>query len=309
MRLAMNKRRQKHVDERILSVFRNLCRNSIRRHIAQRVVAEYAKANDIKVSEAVVSNMTKRFELKYAIRSKALGRMQRVDDLCKISGSDGVAIERDIIAAARYLAVTNAILHENPVTVSPEEVKRRLSRIEMYNIRVRATNDLVFAKATNIWRKVVAGEITFEDAARKHSEDIYIAQGSEWGSFSKDLLGDETELLTLLPKMKIGDITPPIQSDAGLAIIRYDSKDPRDIYTFSRVFFRLAEPFCEETRLEAESEIRQGREVQEIKRVLKNFENKLEIQYPSGTNLFSRAGENFKITPEDLGISQIPNVK
>ena len=136
--------------------------------------------------------------------------------------------------------------------------------------------------------------MAFEDAASKYSEDEYIENGCEWGCFTLDQLQGESGVLALLPTIKPGDITPPIESDQGLAILRKDEDDNDKTYSFSRVFFRLPYFYEEETPDQARAALHEQKCAGLVQSTIKENIEKLKIEYPDGTNLV------WKITPQDL---------
>ena len=137
---------------------------------------------------------------------------------------------------------------------------------------------------------------TFEDAAKAYSEDAYLAYGYEWGLFTREQLSDEAEVLKLLPTLKVGDVTPPVESDGGLAILRMDASDDPDNVAFSRVFFRLPMFYTQETPAEARTALKEELSRELISETLKDVASKLKIEYPDGTNVFSSAA----LTPAEF---------
>lgn len=142
-----------------------------------------------------------------------------------------------------------------PSNVTDEEVNEMFGKIALMNEAVAATNALVYAKATNVWQRLERGDMTFAEAAEDYTEaEDEAAAAGEWGTFSmRDLetLGDEQALIDRLPKMKAGDITEPIESDNGLAILMLVAVHNEQVgrgqgevamYQLSRVFFRLPLP-------------------------------------------------------------------
>ena len=211
-------------------------------------------------------------------------------------GTNAFRVDAEIRDRVDYATVTNAILAANPVVVTEPMVQKRLKEIADYNARAEATNAVVFARATNVWQKIVGKEITFEDAAKAYSEDAYLAYGYEWGLFTREQLSDEAEVLKLLPTLKVGDVTPPVESDGGLAILRMDASDDPDNVAFSRVFFRLPMFYTQETPAEARTVLKEELSRELISETLKDVASKLKIEYPDGTNVFSSAA----LTPTEF---------
>ena len=193
-----------------------------------------------------------------------------------------------------YEVMTNDVIHSATIVITDEMVNERQGQIKRANERAAATNACVFAKATNVWQKIVSAELTFEDAASKYSEDEYIKEGCDWGCFTRDQLEGEEGVLALLPTIKTGDITPPIESDGGLAILRKDEDDNPKTFSFSRVFFRLPYFYDEETSEQARAALHEQKTTELIRATMKKNIDKLKVEYPNGTNMV------WKLTSQDF---------
>ena len=101
-------------------------------------------------------------------------------------------------------------------------------------------------------------------------------------------------MLALLPTLKTGDITPPVESDGGLAILRKDEDDNDKTFSFSRVFFKLPYFFDVETTAEMRKALQAEKTSQLVQDTIKSYIGKLKIEYPDGTNLI------WKLTARDF---------
>lgn len=292
--LNMNKSRKTKIRRREVEAVENYCKTAVTRAIATSAVAKYIDDRNLSVPESAVKLETKNFELRFGAMSNKLRRRHNVNDLKYMLKEDAFRLDRMILETARYDVMTNDIAQSADVVITDDMVANRLEKIRIMNKNAEATNVCIFAKATNVWQKIVSGELSFEDAAGKFSEDEYINEGCDWGTFTLDQLEGEDKVLALLPTIKTGDITPPIESDGGLAILRKDEDDNNKTYSFSRVFFRLPYFFYEETPAEARDALREEKIVELIKTTMKEYVDKLKIEYPDGTNL------NWKVTAQDL---------
>ena len=256
MTLYMNKSRTTKIGPRERRIFARACYQSVARRLNAAAVARYADENALATSSNLVSECVRDFEQKYGVRSKKLKRWHTVDDLKYMLRENAGYVDRRIAEHARHIVVTNHIATAHPVVVTDKMVTERLASITKGNQEAAQTNALIFAQATNVWKKILGGKMTLEAAATKYSQDAYIDEGCEWGTFSLDQIADDPNLLMLLPTLKPCSITPPIESDNGLAIIRLDemSEDKKN-YTFSRIFFQLPMFFDEETPDEARATI------------------------------------------------------
>lgn len=298
--LNMNKMRRTKVGRKDWDYLTRYCADAAEREIGRAAVRRYIRDRGLTPDSNTVARLTRAFERRYGVKSKKLRRWHTVDDLKYMLGKNGFRVDAEIRDRIDYATATNDILKTHPVVVTDGQVRARLQEIADYNVRARATNAVVFAQATNVWRQIADKRISFEDAAKKYSEDAYIADGCEWGLFTRDQLSDETELLKALPSLKVGDVTPPIESDGGLAILRMDESDTPENVALSRVFFRLPMYFTEESPAEARAELMGRLERERISETLKGIAKKLKIDYPDGTNVFSSGGSPVVITPAEF---------
>lgn len=300
MTLRMNKARRMKVSPTDRDFFRTYCKRADQVEISDACYAAYARAHGLTNSVEVIARITKQFEKRYGAYSKKLKRHHTLNDLKYMFGRNASRLDALINSAAMHQTVTNHILSTNPVVITDDMIKDRISEIANANKSREATNAWVYAHATNVWHEIANRKLTFEQAATNYSQDAYLSMGCEWGTFSRESLSDEKALLDLLPTLKRGDITPPIESDCGLAILRIDEIDENGSYTFSRVFFRLPVLFDLETAEQARSYLIKESEQKRIRSELDAVRAKMKIEYPSGTNLFEKGSAPMKITKEDL---------
>ena len=183
-----------------------------------------------------------------ALIVKIFGRKnQRISDLKHTLGSNAHLLTDDIYRSSCLERLKDAIFAVTPYEVTPGMIQVYKDNVSKANEIAAATNALVFAHATNVWNEVKAG-LDFDEAAKKYSEDIYIQDGSGWGEFTAQVLAEEPESFLEISKLKLGEFTPPVESDGGVAIIRRDAENARDEsnrlrYKLSRIFFRLPVSF------------------------------------------------------------------
>lgn len=126
--------------------------------------------------------------------------------------------------------------------ISAEELDQALARLKNYADMVTMTNVLIYAHATNVWRKVCGG-MDFASAARQYSE-AEDCSSCEWGAFPLTAFSSEPQLLHVVETLNIGGYSPPVEGDNGLVIVRLKGIDfsatPKR-YELERIFFRLPE--------------------------------------------------------------------
>lgn len=294
LQLNMNKARRKSVKKREIRALEKYCRAAVSKEISKAAVGRYLQERNLHVSTGTIMNVTRRFENQYGVMSRKLRRRHTVDDLKFMLGKNAYRLDEMILETARFVTMTNDVIKSADFKISDEQIKNRLQFIKAENERISAVARGVFRKATNVWNKITSGELTFEAAASKFSEDEYIKDGCSWGCFTRDQLECEDKVLALLPKLKTGDITPPIESDGGVAILRKDEDDNDRTYTFSRVFFKLPYFYEEETIEQARDYLKKRKCAELIKSAIDENIAKLKIEYPDGTNMV------WKITQQDF---------
>ncbi len=292
--LNMNKARKTKIKKREIRALEKYCRSAVWKEIAKAAVARYVRDRGLEVSQEALRRATRKFELQYGAKSRKLRRMHNLADLKYMLGKDAFRADELIMDTALFEVMTNEVVRNADITITDSMIADRLKQIKLANERASATNDLVFAKATNVWRRITSGELDFEKAAAEFSEDEYISDGCGWGTFTRDQLEGEEAVLSLLPTLKAGDITPPLESDGGVAILRKDEDDSDRTFSFSRVFFRLPY-FCdEETPKEARAALKDLMLHDAIQKAIKDSAAKLKVEYPDGTNIV------WKITAQDF---------
>lgn len=292
--LNMNKARKTKVKKREISAVERYCKSAVSHELAKAAVARYVSERNLSVSTGALQRATRKFERQYGAHSRKLKRRHNLGDLKYMLGKNAGRADEMILEMARYEVMTNDLISSSCIAVTDAMVAQRIQSVKNSNLRATATNEQVFAFATNVWRKITSGELTFEDAAGKYSQDEYINEGCEWGCFTREQLEDDAAVLALLPTLKTGDVTPPVESDGGLAILRKDEDDNPKTFSFSRVFFRLPYFYDEETPDEARRALLKEKETKLVQDTIKDYVGKLKVEYPSGTNLV------WKLTAQDF---------
>ena len=102
--------------------------------------------------------------------------------------------------------------------VTEEEIARRYQEIDNYNRVAQATNDFVYATATNVWNQLCGGA-NFVEMVKKYSQSYDLDDGI-WGTFGyNDLKKQGDDLANAVAALKVGDFTAPTEGDGGLMIL------------------------------------------------------------------------------------------
>lgn len=301
MALNKNKQRRKKMNGTDLGFVRRYCKDVVRQHILEAGIERYAQKNNLTPKQEQIDKSIYQITRQFGVWSKKFHRWHTLDDLKWILGPKAPRLDQEVRMRALYHLVTNHMVVSAKIDVTPQMVSNRLDLIERLNSRAQATNELVYAHASNVWRKVISKKMTFEQAATNYTEDVCFDDfnGCEWGSFGLDQIADDPQVLTLLPTLKEGSITPPVESDNGLAILRLDSKEDK-MYSFSRIFFRLPMFYDSETPAQAAINVRELEIKNCIQKAFADIRGELKIEYPNGTNFFDKACAPFRIVTEDL---------
>lgn len=81
------------------------------------------------------------------------------------------------------------------------------------------------SQALDILKKIVAKEVTFEDAARNFSFCPSKKQGGSLGTFGKGMMVGEFEEICFNDKNKVGDVVGPIKTQFGFHLIKINSRN------------------------------------------------------------------------------------
>lgn len=88
-------------------------------------------------------------------------------------------------------------------------------------------------KANEILTQIKTGDVTFEDAARKHSTCPSKDHGGDLGTFGKGQMVPEFENATF--SMNVGDISEPVKTQFGYHIIKLEAKSDASIPAYNEI--------------------------------------------------------------------------
>lgn len=233
---------------------------AIPHYVQTQVYVKYARGNGI----AVAVGRREQEERKIA---KAYDQISFDALRAHLTPDQFALLEKDLSNDLLVSAAKEAILKDAAISITDKDVKAMQDRLRHLNQVATATNALVYAHATNIWRKIEANHITFSEAVSDYSESDDASADGAWAMAKLSQMTDEPKLAELLRDLHAGDVTPPIEVDNGLCIIKVNSRkrdqpnDIEDTYELCRIYLRLPvmwEPvpvaeLCEEMRKDAEN--------------------------------------------------------
>ena len=202
--------------------------------VANVLLEEFAATNGIAVAENVLTNY-QAMALKHCRGFKSKDWNGLLSEL----GSQAGEFSDLVMTEARRAAVKDWLVAANPTNVTPEFAARKRLELKDFNRRIDATNACIFAHATNVWQKIVAG-MDFGDAAAEYSTlPAEQADRGEWATLDWKQIKPDEELYRWAKKLETGEVSPPIEADGGIMIARIDSKDEEEC-KISRIFFKQA---------------------------------------------------------------------
>lgn len=136
------------------------------------------------------------------------------------------------------------------------------------------------------WKRLCSGE-DWNKVAAECSEDRLVDPANEdfaleWATVDGTGMG-YPELAKVLPSLKEGDFSKPIEIEEGLVIVRATEVE-NGRWTLARMLFRMAEPVEVPSPEEVRSEIAREKAVNAQIELLKQLMAKATITYPLGTN-------------------------
>lgn len=288
LQLRCNKTNRHRANSADLRFARQFRESAQERFVVENALNCYANEHGIKPTEKNLASASKEIVRKFGRKG------HRIPDLKYMLGDDAYRLDRMINNRALYLTIDDTIMSEPKYEVTAQMVDDWKNAVKSRNEMAALTNALIFAHATNVYLQVKAG-LPFEEAAKQFSEDEYIDEGCEWGTFALKDLADEQALFFAVCALKPGEFTQPIESDNGLAIVRRDSTNFVDgagqsNCTLSRIFFRLPLYFEELEDEEIIENYQREEHDRRWKETIEKAKEKLKIEYPHGTNLFAVAG-------------------
>lgn len=291
LRIDLTKRIQGHISQQSEETLRKgLLANGIAKFEQDVIVSRYAKEHGILATEEEIQQT-----LLAMLKTKKTAALDKF--LGNYTESERATLRDLAISDILHEKVQKAIIDAAKITVSDEEVAARRKNIQNYNARMAQTNDLVYLEATNCWRSITSGELTFSDAADKYDQSDDFAQGGcFWGKFSLDFFSasEEQQLRSWLSTAKAGDVSPPLEGDNGLIVVQLEDveanyKDgdvmaPNAYYTLNRIYFKLPLFFPERTDQELLTDLHRIKARKVIQHFMEEQRKKAMFIYHQGTS-------------------------
>ena len=280
-------------DDSLKSLIREqMLANVTNEYVRQVIAADYAKDAGLAAGTGAVARCRLGFSYACGMPNAKWDKLVK-----KFPRSLRGTIEDRVASEALFSTVFAHFVEKNKITVEQEEIDKLYGNYLDYNRQCSTTNSVIWGKASNIWQRVMSGE-DFKELAMRFDEDEYREDNGVWGTFR-----DEPEIWKLISRFRPGWISPPIEADNGLMIMKIDSIEdsggdiasasyvpsPSAEFTISRIFLHLP-LFIEKTDKEqfAQQAIQAKRNV-EFQKFLDGLISRSDIEYPSGVEVFGAA--------------------
>lgn len=125
------------------------------------------------------------------------------------------------------------ILREREATngvseVTEAEIDGQLAKAREFNANADRLNAKSRAKALKFREEVLAGKGDFAALAKKYAQ-VFPEHGEKWGDFEISELPDDWELKKWLASAKPGDISEPLDTPDGLAVVGFVGQYTHDV--------------------------------------------------------------------------------
>lgn len=181
-------------------------------------------------------------------------------DMLAIPGFDRELWETEVQIEAMRAAMKEHWLAKFPPVVPADFADGVIAKILARNAELAVTNQVQYAKATNVWQKIVAGA-DFVAVAKAETElREEVEDDCEWAVLDDRFLAEEPVLCKWVKAAKPGDISPPILADGGILVVRLDRLEADEGFALSRIYIHLADvrPPASKAEIEADYRRREG---------------------------------------------------
>lgn len=212
------------------------------------------------VNEAILS-MGQRGQSLMNPQGKKMVLEQLINRKLLLAGARKDLLEFDPAFKAQLAAVKDELLTKFAINRAIENVKVSDDEVKAFydeNPSRFATGETVSAshilvdseeKAKEIRAAIVAGEVTFADAAKANSSCPSREQGGDLGAFSRGQMVKEFEDAAFA--MNVGDLSEPVQTQFGWHLISLTDKKESSTLPFEQIKEQLREQLLAEKQQKA----------------------------------------------------------
>ncbi len=196
-------------------------------------------------------------------------------------------LEADLETEARILTFVTTV-YSNRYYISEAVVDTHRKNVEAFNQRAAATNELNLALAGQVAQRAKAGE-DFAKLADQYSQDPEKNPGGSLGECDENDFGDDKNVWRALLSLKPGAVTPVLEIEDGYAIYKLlgrvsaeESNSGLETLKVSRIFFRRAFQFPEQSREEFRADIERELREKLFGEIYMAFRRGSKVERPNG---------------------------
>ena len=241
-------------------------------------------------SSNITANAVAEREVKREFLRKFGKRKQSWQDL--VTYVRGTGFEKDFNDRLAFEIRLRSFLmtaHSNEYYVTQADLEKVKADVAAYNKRASETNKVTLAHADDIMKRARAGE-DFAKLATRYSQDKDQNEGGDLGDCDEsDFAGADQHVWKILNSLKAGDISDVLQTEEGYVIYKVVRRNTAEqsqtgsaSITLSRIFFRCAYLFPEQTEDELQSDVEQEKREKLTIDVYKAFRAQSKVSYPNG---------------------------
>ena len=256
--------------------------------IHHKMFAQYAKEKGIVPSAEEIAKARDEF-------ARSLGR--RVEDVDRCVKRLGRAAG-EVLARVPYVNAQDALLRRSVATndidnVTEAELARLTAHMEKWNKTASDNNAESKGRLAKARAEIDAG-VPFADVAKKYSQ-VHPEHGAKWETLELGELPQDEDLYKWLAKAKVGEISPPLDLEDGLAIVKLVSigkgDAPRgvpkpDVYTLVRCTAYAYQYVEQLDRPKKIREILNEKRSAAQKKLGMMLTERAVLEYPNGKNFF-----------------------
>lgn len=231
------------------------------------LLRQYLEKNTPPVDEKQINNQMA------ALAAQLRQQGRSLNDFCREMNRNEAQIRADIAAMHRWYAYAEKHVTEQDLQRCYQENKDLFDqvRVRVSEIVLRvptqaepSERELARKRLQELREKIVANQITFEEAAKQFSQSPTQEQGGDldWLPHLKGgLLPLPDDILDLAFKMQPGQISDVLNSEFGLYLIKVTQRDPGHPSEYERVKPEVRDLYVEEMKMAILGQMRKTAEI------------------------------------------------
>lgn len=222
-------------------------------------------------------------------------KFDSVASMARMIGGDA----GELMLKVPYVNAQDALLRQSVATndldsVSEAELEARRRFVAAFDANADAMNGKARERLLQAKAEILGGA-DFAEVTRKYAE-VHPEYGSRWGTFILAETASEEDLHDWLAKAQVGDISDPVDTDDGLAIVKLVAKgkgdappgvEPPDAYTMVRCTMKACEKMRHQDKAEMSRQLLIWKRQDAQKLLGEKLMSEAVVEYPNGTNLFN----------------------